>query len=261
MKNLIFTIALLIVTFFSFSQTESKWHIGLEGGGGDASGEINDAWSVRQSINSYNSYYEENYNSGNLVSYSDLSYFGLKTEYSFNKNLSFATGIRYLIINSNFSGYGRYGNYFYLKTSDDNATSTNFFRVKSIDEMNYYIGIPLEIKYTPFYWGKFGFYAKMGEEAGYLINNKIQINFLQESMNIYQNEVLNSVKLKPNPFYAKLNLGIGVNFTTRGNWMINLDLIGNSYLLTSKNSTLMNLKSVNDLQLSIMAPINFSRKK
>lgn len=260
MKKILLTFTFLYVGFFLFAQNNTKWHIGLQMGGDQAFGDINKKWNVRQNLNSYSGYdYDYSYNSESLLSNSSAFFMEIKTEYHLSNKLSLASGISFTKLNVSFTGNGTNGNYFFLRVSDANATQMDCFRIKSIDEENNYLGVPLELKYTPFRIGRFGFYGKIGTDIGFLIHKKTRINFQLPEMQQYENEVFESVGTKTNSLLSTLRGGLGISYTTNKDLVLNFDIFSGGSFLTENNSRLINLKSMSGVQCSIMLPLNIKK--
>lgn len=261
MQKIFFTLILICVALFSNAQIYTKWHIGIDMGGGGAYGEINEKWPVRQSLNSsYYNDYEYSYNYDKLTAQTTVFYAGIKPEYHFSKQFSIASGIRFTQLYSNFTGVGRNGNYFFLRTTDANSPQTEYYRIKTIEEENYYLTIPLEGKYTFFQWGRVGFFAKLGYDLGYLIHSKSSIGFQQDEMQQYENEVFEKVDVKVNSHYSTVNSAFGINYSTKNGWIYNFDLYGVTHLFTENNSSLININKMSTIQISLMIPIQKNKK-
>ncbi|MGC3977337.1 MAG: outer membrane beta-barrel protein [Paludibacteraceae bacterium] len=259
-------IGLLIFSGFVLAanaQNDSKLLIGIDVCGGGAYGTMNDNWEVRQSIHSnYSSDYEYENNSsqGSVSTSSSVFYLTVKPEYRFSDKFSVASGLRFTKFGSNFNGNGASGKYFFLRMKNTDDTRTDYYRIKSINEQNSYLGIPLEAKYMLFSWGDFRFYGKVGYEFGYLLHKKLNITFQQQEMQQYEQDIFNNIGLKPNNFYSSIGGAFGVNYQTKNNWHLNVDLFMGSGLLTHNNTTLINLKSMSGVQFSVMMPIKIAKK-
>lgn len=253
-------ILVLLVTLSVQSQETSNFTVGVECSSSSVFGSLNKKWSIRQDVGSYSNSYE-GYSSGSINTTMDISYIGVKPEFLFlNNKLGIASGLRFTNINSYVeNGYGT-GNYFYLRYKSD-AMGTEYTRVNNITEDNNYLGIPLELRFIPFQYTSWGFYAKVGVDLNLKVSSKTSIDFTSESMKAYEQEVMSSVDTKTSTVYSSFYSSIGVKYGKKNHVTCNLDIFLPSYILTSNNSSLVVPEMYNGFQFTVQFPINRKNSK
>jgi len=244
----------------AYSQETPHFSWGVECGTSTVNGNLNEKWAVRQDVSSYNGDYGYG-NSGSLNTSMSLYSIGFKPEYSFsNDRLSVFSGLRFTRINSYMDkGSSGSGDFFYLRYKTT-STSSEYCRVTNIEENNDYVGIPLELRYTPFRIDNFDFFVKAGTEVGFKLASKTDIAFTTESMNAYKDEILNSVGVKVNSLYSTFYGSIGVKYSPNNRINYNLDIYLPSTFLTTNNSTLIIPQNFSGFQFSVQIPITTQKK-
>jgi len=253
-KNSILILFLFLITISAWSQEFKKLSLGFEVGSGIVVGEMTDNWFVRQDIGS--DLYDYNYSSSSLSKDMSISYLGIKTEYSLAKNkIGILSGIRLTRINSYLDKYTSSGTgYFFLRNSEE-GTNTEFFKVKKINEDIDYLGIPIELRYSPFQYKYFCFYFKVGTQINFKLHSKTDIQFLNENMEAYQNKIINSIDFTPNSIFASVYSSVGVKIGKENNVNYNFELVLPSKLLTSNNSSVVVPASYTGFQFSVLFPL------
>ena len=211
---------LLLILFFPlalFAQEEKLYEFprlrwGIEAGSDMFSGRTVKNSNIRESQSYYYSYdpsyYDDFYNVGFMYDSYNYTrfYVGVKPEYSLNHRFAVAAGLRFSFNKSNFYSDQ---NYFLWKISEENLT-TNYVRVKGIDQNNFYAGIPLEIKFFP---GKNDLpvrkYFKVGMLFNFLAASHNSVTFLNEEMKKYEDNISRQMG-KPSFQSGYLYLGIGL---------------------------------------------------
>ncbi len=238
----------------------SNFLIGIESGVGYLNGEMNEQWDIRQDLGGYN--YDRYTNNGSIFADMYLFNIGIKGEYSFfNRKLSVLSGVRYkqiyngLITNNN--------KFFYLRYKQDNTT-TEFVRIRDLNEYNHYIAVPLEIKYMPFkIFKKIGIYGKVGIELGALLQSQKEINFHSKAMKQYEDDIFKTVvKNKVNRLLASYYAMYGFSFFSKNKTVFNIEFLFPLGLWSKNNSSLTNTLFYGGGQFSIQVPLSrFSKIK
>ena len=132
--------------------------------------------------------------------------FGLKAEYSLNKRIAIASGVRYnffkAVLNSD-------RDYFLWKVSET-ETSANYITIKNISQKNYYIGIPLELKLFPREKDYFvRQYFIFGTLFNFLVVSNSEVAFQNQKMEKYSSEVMKNIG-NPNRFQTVVYAGVGL---------------------------------------------------
>ena len=97
---------------------------------------------------------------------------------------------------------------FYYVLFDNNGTTTEYAKVKEINQKSNFIGIPLEVRVYPFDDHPVNFFAEIGASFNLSFGSKTDIVFFDNSMNTYRNEVGKVIE-SPWRYYATYNLGVG----------------------------------------------------
>jgi len=216
MKNVI-----LLILFFSplviLAQEEEiyefpRLRLGIEAGADMFSGSTIKNPNIRESQSYYynSSYYDDIYYGGFMYdSYNYTRYFfGLKPEYSLSHHFAVAAGFRFSFNKSNLNSDQ---NYFLWKISEENRT-TNYVRVREVNQNNYYAGIPLEIKFFPSSTDFPGRqYFKVGMLFNFLTASHNSVSFIDDNMAKYADKI-SSMMGKPSFQSGYLYLGIGLKF-------------------------------------------------
>ena len=230
------------------AEKKRKKFIGFESGFEFMTSDVPDYTFIRGDI--------DYFGSGSATDYLDCLnrewYVGLKTEIrTKNDKFGLLTGFRYTRSNSYLSKSAD-SDYFYLLNTQD-AQATEFLRIKLIDQYSDYIGIPVEIRYMPFRPRLFRLYVEIGAEFSYLINSDINVDFYNEAMEIYQDDVINKFT-EPSTTYTSVYFAIGWNLNWKYKPVINLEAIIPSAFISDYSTGLINSIDGIGLQLNVQIP-------
>jgi len=190
-----------------------RLRLGIEAGVNYFFGTINKPNMIRES----RSYY---YTSGNQSSADNDYYggfisqsssfaaysFGLKLEYVLHKRVAISSGLRFSFYKATlFSDR----NYFLWKISET-ETSSNYIKIKNLSQKNYYLAIPLEVR---FFFTERDFFARFyliaGNSFNFLIASSDHVEFQNPKMEKYNSTVKQHIG-RTNLFYGSFYLGIGL---------------------------------------------------
>lgn len=252
MKKLLLSTLFLGIMLGVNAQKKFSLHFTIDAlSGGVISGIQEDKWDIRQTFSSY-SYHDRDY----LTSNSFLYYLSLKPEFRFSEKLSVYTGLRYTEMGSDYSNINNRSGFFYVRSAQSEVGETNLYRIKSIEELNRFLSVPIEIKYTPLHWRRFRFYGKLGSDFGLLINSKRSAEFFQSEMQKYEADVLNTVPFSPNKFLATVYGAIGLGYEFNNRMTVNMDLPMSKNVLTKNHSSIFQTNSITGVQLSLSIPLS-----
>jgi hypothetical protein len=185
-----------------------RFRIGIEAGiHGCFDGGINKPDMIREN----KSYYQDedyDYHCGFIFPEQDFGFFsfGIKAEYTLSKRFVMATGVRFSFFEAKLVSDR---NYFLWKISET-ETGMNCAKINSISQKNYYIGIPLEIKFFPRERDYFGRqYFIFGTTFNFLVASNHAVTFINEKMNKYTSNVLEQIGT-PTFFHANIYWGVGL---------------------------------------------------
>ncbi len=257
MSSVIFVLLLTTIQVQGQKRELPKFSIGIDVGAGNFVGEIDKQWDIRQDVGT--NYYGDSYYQNSVSG--DMAYFhvGIKSEYALNSKWSVLAGLNYKQLYSDIYNDGR-KSFFYLRYTQDGEVS-EFFRIRSIEEYNHYLSMPLEVKYTAFHaidWVTI--HGKLGVDLGVLLQSEKGIDFKSESMNSYEDEVFEKmIKHDVNSFLASYYAAIGLSLFPTHKMIFNVNLLLPAGLLGTNQSTLINPFSYTGVQCSIQ--ISLSKKE
>lgn len=261
MKNLIFLC--LSVLFYSniyaqdisqSIQTIPASFLHLEAGYIYPDGTIRDNIAIRQNISSF---YVDQTSDGYISSDNHGLVFGLKYEYYLNKyHIGISTGLRFIAFRSEITGYSSYrSDFFYLRYSME-GSDTKFARVKNISESNNYFSFPVELKWVPYEYLKFQFFARIGAEFSFInILKETTIDFQESAMGAYQNEIIDNLGITTGNFYSSLYGSIGISIGNPNKTRYAAEVFLPSLFLTKDNFTLTDVERYEGFRLSIQVPL------
>ena len=184
-----------------------RLRLGIETGVDFSFGEINKPEMIRE--NQY--YYQDgdyDFHCGFVFTNSNFGflYFGVKPEYLLNKHFTVTAGLRFF---TNKAMLHSDRDYFLWKVREDKI-NTDYIKIKSISQRNYYLGVPLEIRYFPNEKDYFArFYLVAGTTFGFLLASDNEIVFSNPAMEKYTPQVMEHIG-KPNSFYGTFYTGAGI---------------------------------------------------
>ena len=117
--------------------------------------------------------------------------YAIKPEiYLVGQKLSLITGLRYTrySVDTDNDDFWDVGESFYVRVPGK-GLNTDYYRVRNIDQDAHYLGIPLEVKFSPSGPRAFRMHLKLGAEVGYLIYSYTDVRFKNSSMRRYIDSV------------------------------------------------------------------------
>lgn len=226
----------------------------LESGLISPSGTIRESVAIRQNISAF---YVDQVSEGEVNAATSGAMAGLRWEYFLKKFKSgVSAGLRYTGYFSEISGYSASNaDFFYLRYSMQ-GSDTRFARVKSMNETSHFITLPLEIRVVPIQrWGM-GFFVKAGAELSLLnLKHDTHIDFQDDAMNVYGDDILENISSRANEFYSTLYASAGVKFgrEDRVNYIIEAFLP--SFYLSKDNFSLTEVDYFEGFKLSVQFPV------
>lgn len=253
MKIKFLTFFLCLYTGIASAQETRQTFIGAEAGMAFIESEMPNMDYIRGDISSYSGGYSTN----SLTSLTYKSYVGIKPElFSLNNKLGFLGGIRYSRIN-NSVGKNSYRanstNYFYCLFRQD-GVNTEYLKVKEINQISDYLGIPIEIRYFPFNPHLFRIYFKVGAEINFLLQTQTDIVFNDNAMEIYQKELSAKVGQPETVSFSVYGAG-GVRLGRESKPSVSLEVCFPYLFLTPESSGLVNPVFGGGFQVNFQIPI------
>ncbi|MCK4662742.1 MAG: hypothetical protein KAT68_07750 [Bacteroidales bacterium] len=243
---------LFLITDTLFGQQERYRFIGVESGIDFQDCELPEFEFIRGDISSYGAGNVAN----DLMWYFQKWYLGIKIEIRSNNNkFGLFSGLRYTKINTSlgkFSNWSSNTDFFYLLYKQE-GTTTEYLKIKEINQSSNYLGIPIEIRYLPFKTGLFRLFFKAAAEINYRLNTTSDVVFYNNAMEYYQDDVINKFD-EPNNFYSTLYFSVGWKFGKDNKPNINLEASFPSFFLTDNSSGLVKPITGGGFQLNIQIP-------
>lgn len=259
MKKHLLLLLLLCSCLSIDAQNASRLRIGVEMGGSDMMGEINDHWEFRKPWNRYSNYDSYYYGSVNAESEGSMFYARLKTELSILKEwVTLSSGLRYTHFNERIFAYDNSPLYLF----NPSQQGIELFRVNGIKESLGYLSVPLEADVAIF--GKirrWHVFVKGGIQAGVKMHGKTRLDFVSKEMEKYESEILSAVGNAPSNFISSIYGSVGFRFIFDSQVRITLENTLPHLFLTKNYSSLIKPEEMVGLQASVTVPLNlFSNK-
>lgn len=244
--------AILGISTHAYAGNPGNFKLNFEMEYNEMNTSLNKGWDIRQDVGTYD-YYNNSY----LYSYLNGSRFAVKPEWLFfDGKLAFETGLKYTYLNSELymNSASNVPGYFFLRFNNS-GMETEYAKVFSIDESSHLLSFPLEVKFIPLTFGKFDLYVKTGLEFGLKISSSTNIQFVNETMNPYEQQVLDYVGIKTNNYFSGWNNSVGVTYGSKDKLRYSLEMLLPSFVLSQNNSTLVDTDMYTGFRLSLQLPV------
>lgn len=259
MKNYLLLLLILCSCLSLKAKEPSKLRIGLEVGGSDIMGKVNDRWDFRKPWSRYPDYGSYYYGSANATGEGSMFYTRLKTELPLLKNwVTISSGLRYTRFNERIFTYDDSPLYLFHPSPQ----GIELFRVNELNESLGYVTVPLETDIALF--GKirrWHVFVKGGIQAGVKIHGKTRLDFASREMDKYESEILNAAGNTPSNFISSIYGSVGFRFIFDSQIRITLENTFPHLFLTKHNLSLISPEETVGLQASITFPFNFFSNK
>jgi hypothetical protein len=244
---------------FTLAQTTRLKYIGIEGGISFIKGNISNMDYIRGDVPSY----FLGFSTKSLTSLSYKSYMGVKAEvFSLNDHFGLLGGVRFSRMNNSVGKNGYWNsnpNYFYWLYRQD-GVNTEYLKVKEINQISDYIGIPVEIRYFPARRHRlFQPFFKVGIELNYLMQSHTGIVFDDPAMRPYQKELASMVE-QPGKLSSSLYGGGGIRLGRDQKPSISIEASFPYLILTSGSSGLLHPIYGGGIQFNVQIPIHSKAK-
>jgi hypothetical protein len=155
---------------------------------------------------------------------------------SLNDKFGFITGLRFTQLNTSISKNTSPDYFFFLY--QQTGTTTEYLRVRKIQQTATYTGIPIEVRFFPFpRLKKFRIYFMAGTEIGYEISSRTKVDFYDRIMESYKSGVLKIIG-DHDHLYSVFYGGAGFRIGKEGKPGINLGVTA-PVIFTNQNSSLV----------------------
>lgn len=261
MKNkLLLCICLLFFSFKISAQESDKKsdhlkYLGFEIGANAIVPQIMDMDFIRSEAPSY---YNQGEPATNLKGLEWSAFAGAKAGiYSINNKFRFWAGIRFTTMHASLgkSAYFSSNPDFFYFLYKQEGTTTEYLKVKEINQNSAYLGIPLEVNYFPFGPRRFRLGFKIGGEFNLRMQTKTEVNFFNSDMSIYESDIAQMIG-NPGSYTAAIFGGFKIQYGNPSK--PNVCIEGNlpSYFLTHEKKGIISPVAGFGLQLSVQIPLN-----
>jgi hypothetical protein len=184
------------------------------------------------------------------------NYFGVKAEKRFIHDLiGISAGLRYTRSESSI-GKNTYwsspSEYFYFRL-EQSGTTTEYLRIKELNQINGYIGVPLELRIYPYKPRFFNVYYKLGTDFNLLVSQKTDAVFFTPGMQKYTDEVADIIE-DPWSVYASVHLAVGFKLGQPGKTAVMWEVCFPSAVLAPRNGFLKP-QAGGGFQLNVRIPL------
>ena len=214
-RNIIISCIIFLFVVHIQAQTEEifaipRLRLGVELGLNNLFVKANKLPMIRENHSYYHYYDDYDYYGGFIPDGKNFTscYLGVKPEYLVHKRVAVAAGVRFSF---NKVVYDSDRDYFLWKLSESaDGTQTNYVKIRNITQRNYYVSIPMEVKFFP---REIDYpvrhYFVFGTAFNFRVTSNEEVSFKNSAMEKHESEVSDQIKGSSN-FYGNLYLGFGI---------------------------------------------------
>jgi hypothetical protein len=261
MKTMRVFLLILPVLFSSFTRLPAQDHkkihnfrLGVELGATGYWGDVVKPEQVRENHLMYDNFRHFSFSIDPSQS-AEAYYVGVKPEYFFFKNrVGVTAGLRVSKFSSTFESDNSNPVMWLLRQE---GLQTDYVRLRSITQNNYYVGIPLEIRFFPNRRElPFQHYLKLGVALNYQVYTEYKMRFYEERMHVHAATVAAQLG-KPEVFNAYIYPTFGFKIGRSSSPWVNVELYGSVLVNRGAISFLKDGAGVG-LQVSVQLPMGKS---
>ena len=211
-----------------------------------------------KSVETYESSYNDDYLGGYDYDTShDLQklYVGVKYEVLFSNNtIGVSTGLRYFQASAKLNHNYRYEAFIWSLRED--AQSSDYLSIRSINQKNHYVSIPLEIRAFPKKRDRFfKNYFKIGGALNYRFSTDYETDFLYPQMSKHAGEVESQIR-KPCTFSGYIFPAMGFRWGRNIDPWVNLEFQFPGFLIAERKHAFVDPRVGFGVQLSVLFSLN-----
>ena len=212
---LLFLLVFSTCTLYGQEEVKEQKFIGVEAGYDYQNYDILDFDFIRGD----NSYY--GHSGGQSVdSYFNKWSFGVKGEWIPKSQVGFIIGLRYINVSSGMVESSSKSFFHFLL--QQNGTSTEYLRIKEINQHTTYLGVPIELRLFPFKVRTFSPFIKFAVDFNYRLNTKNEVVFVNEAMSEYKEQVMDRFD-EPDNFYSSFYMSSGFRIAKKDAFCISIE--------------------------------------
>jgi len=215
--------------------------------------ELPDNLKIRGDVPKY--YYGNEPSTKMVNGYMHKQFLGLKAEIVIRDKFGWSVGVRYSQMKSSITKNNKdYGNdYFYLVTNET-ATSSEYMKVREINQSSNYVGVPIEFRYFPYMPRKFRVFIKLAAEGTILLQTKTNVKFGDEAMAKNENDVTRNIS-NPAKLSSLLYGGFGIKYGQKSKPSVSIEFSGPAWFASYKSNGMLNPVVGGGVQINIQIPI------
>jgi hypothetical protein len=207
---------------------------------------------IRADVNPDPLYYEPSY----IRALMYKNYVGIKAGVKvMNNMIGLAGGIRFTRMESTI-GKDEYWssrtNYLYMLFQQQN-TSTNYLRIKDIDQITDYMGIPVEMRIYPYKYKFVQMYYSIGLDINIRVSNKVNIHFLDASMEKYEDKAAGIIE-DPWSVYSTLYVAAGLKIGKENKPNACIEAHAPAFILADFHNSFVTPEFGGGIQLNVCIP-------
>ncbi len=183
---------------------------------------------------------------------------GLKGEIRiFHNKVGLLSGLLYTRIESSIGKETYWSNnpdFFYLLYMQE-ETRSEYFKIKEINQITGYLGVPLEVKIYPYKPRTFNIYYRIGADLNLRLHNSIKAQFYDSKMEIYEDGIENVIEA-PWMVYSSINMGIGFRIGRDEKAGVNFEILVPVAIIADKRDSFVTPEAGGGFQVNVRIPIN-----
>lgn len=235
-------------------QIKNRFYFGVEAGIKTFDYRSRDYSFIREEATYFYGNYE---NYSQIASMTYMPIFVLKAEYRMlSDKIWLSGGVDYSFMNSSQSriSQSQYDtDYLYVLLNQD-QNDTYYYRVKEVEARDQYIGIPIDIRYSPFLPRFFRLYFKLGFDVNFKIASKQNVVFHDSEMNTHEEDILNLFD-ESKPFYSTGSLGVGFQLGKQDKPNFRIEADFPTIVITPEAFALMDHSFGGGVRMSFVLPL------
>lgn len=200
-------------------------------------------------------YYGYYINSRSLTLSSYMPSVSLKYDYRlFSDKVWLSAGLSYSYMSSFIGGgYSSNNNGYFFIMLNQGQESSYYYKIKSITENNHFVGLPIDIRYSPYLPRPFRLFFKLGLHFDYNIFTQRKIVFFNSDMQKHENEILD-LFVSPDKYLYGFSLGVGFQLGRQNKPNFRVELEFPAQIFTDENTGLMRYEISGGGKLSFLIP-------
>ncbi len=169
-----------------------------------------------------------------------------------NNKLALFSGLQYTSVVSGVDSEDYSSSDFMLINVSSSNETVEYLKVRSLSQNTHYIGVPIGLKYIPLSDHFVNMYIKSVVDINFLIDHKIDTEFVNASMEKYNSKV-ESLISNPTSVYTTFSFKGGVKLGKIGRPNINIEM-GPTFLLSDDPSSITTSEVGFSFQLNVLLP-------